>query len=79
MALGIDIKLFPVGRVVCVAYWSEGVWSPIRGKVEEVTKGRVHVRTYSGMLVNFSPNDRKLCFTYDECAIICKILSGREV
>lgn len=79
MALGTEIKLFTVGREVFIAKKSdEGIWQRRTAVVENVTRGGIHLRlTFGNDLITVNANDRKLCFTADECSYICGLLNGR--
>lgn len=76
MALRTTVKLFPVGRHVCVVIQDHGHYVPVSGSVTEVSRGRIYVTLHNGVVENFSPNDRHLNLTREECDKLCRILNG---
>lgn len=75
MALGTMVKLFEVGRKVYVVVKTiDNIYMPVSGIVVKVVKGRVHIMA-NGKLIDFSPNDRRLNLSLDECNKICEILN----
>lgn len=78
MALGTAAKIFEKDRVVWFAEFikSEGEYKPTLGCVSYILKGRIIVSTFDGNTHDFSPIDRKLCLTREECNEICKLMNN---
>ena len=76
MALGTTAKIFKKDREVWVAKFVDTRYAPKIFRVDHISKGRVHVVNSHGDKLDFSPNDRKLCLTGEECSAICRIINS---